>query len=403
MTPFNLSLALLSFILICLGLFYKRLKQSPFNETLLATLFGVALSSFFLDWVNMGQWGSKENFMDKACRLTISMALMATALRIPQSYLKTNKKVQATLLLLGMPVMFLSSAVILHFVLGFKWLFSLLLGAIITPTDPVLAATIITGEKAEKLLPQRTRETLSFEAGANDGLAYPFVLLCILLLQKGDGAWQEWALKTVLWETGGAIVMGLALGYLFGKVLEFCLKRNWTAKPAILAFALSVAFFVVTALELINVNGILGVFMAGLMLKKTLARQQDIEEVGVQEMMSRLFTIPIFVFLGLVLPWQQWFALGWRAVILVVLILLFRRLPFLLLAKPLLKDFKLKDRMFMGWFGPMGVAALFYCFFSLQRLQNEEIWTITSLVVFSSVLVHGTTAYPFLRLYSRKK
>lgn len=67
----------------------------------------------------------------------------------------------------------------------------------------------------------------------------------------------------------------------------------------------------------------------------------------------------------------------------------------------MLKKFTRSDLIFTGWFGPVGVAALYYCFYSYEKLHVEEIWTITSLVVFSSVLAHGTTAYPFLKVYQR--
>lgn len=403
MKSFNLSIAILSFVTVLLGLFYKRLKKSPFNETFLSTLIGVALGPFVFNVLDITDWGRKEDIMDKACRLTLAMALMATAFRIPQKYLFHNKSTQAVLLFMIMPAMFLTAATIIHFITGTEWPLSLLIGAIVTPTDPVLASTIITGEKAEEILSQRMRSTISFEAGANDGLAFPFVMLCLYLIENKNAIWQHWTVDVLLRETLGAVGVGLLLGYILGKALDFCIRKNYTSKPAILAFALSVAFFVLTALEFIHVNSILAIFIVGLMLKNTLSNQKDIEEEGIQEMMSRLFTIPIFVFFGIIIPWQQWIALGWIAVALPILILVFRRLPFLFLCKPFLKDFKAKDLAFIGWFGPMGIAALFYCFFSYDRLHIEKIWTFTSLIVFSSVVVHGMSAYPFLKLYSKSE
>ena len=153
---------------------------------------------------------------------------------------------------------------------------------------------------------------------------------------------------------------------------------------------------------MLHLNSILAVFMTGIMLKRVLGRQEDIEEEEVQEMMARLFTIPVFVCFGLILPWEQWFSLGWTAVALIILILLFRRLPFVFFAKPLLKDFKLKDIAFVGWFGPIGVAALYYCFYTYERLHVEHIWTLTSLVVFGSVIAHGLSAFPLLKKYGEK-
>ena len=77
-------------------------------------------------------------------------------------------------------------------------------------------------------------------------------------------------------------------------------------------------------------------------------------------------------------------------------------MPFLFLFRLLLKDFKNKDLAFIGWFGPMGAAALFYTFYMYKKLHIEEIWTITSLVVFSSVVVYGVTAFPFLKRYGKE-
>ncbi|MFN3404972.1 MAG: cation:proton antiporter [Cytophagaceae bacterium] len=401
MKTFDLGIALFSLIIILLGLYYKRLKRSPFNETFLAMLFGIGLSPFLLNILIVEEWGKQEDILEKACRLTLAMALMATAFKLSKGYFSVHRKVQASLLLIVMPAMFLTSGLIIHLVTGMDWLISLLIGAIVTPTDPVLAGTIVTGETATEFLPRNTRETILFESGANDGLAFPFVMLCLLLIEKQEHAWKEWVGKTLLWETGGAILIGLIIGYIAGRILEFCIKKKFTGQPAILAFSMSIGFFVLTALELIHVNSILAVFMAGLMLNETLGKQEDIEEEEIQEMMSRLFTIPIFVLFGLIIPWDSWFELGWKAIVIMLAVIMFRRIPYLLVISPLMKGFKFKDLLFIGWFGPIGVAALYYCFYSYKKLHQEEIWTITSLVVFSSVVAHGMTAYPFLKLYSR--
>lgn len=402
MEYFDIAIACISLAVIVLGLMYKKLKTSILNETLLSMLFGILLGAQFFDVFKIVEWGNVNSFMEKACRLTLSMALMATAFRIPVKYIHTGKKEQAVLLLLVMPAMFLTSALIIHFITGTTWTVSLLAGAMITPTDPVLAGTVIAGEMAKDILPQQLRNALSFESGANDGLAFPFVMLGLFLVNETENLWQTWLMKTWLWETAGGIALGVLLGYLFGHLLEYCIKKNYTAKPAVLAFALSVAFFILTALELIGVNSILSVFVAGIMMKKSLGRHEEIEEEEIQEMMARLFTIPIFIFLGLILPWQQWFQLGWKAFLLPPAILLFRRLPFVLAAKPLLKSFTIKELAFMGWFGPMGAAAMFYSFYSTKTVQLHQLWPIVSLVVFSSVVIHGITAYPFLKWYKKE-
>ncbi|MGK7393072.1 MAG: hypothetical protein ACNS62_00820 [Candidatus Cyclobacteriaceae bacterium M3_2C_046] len=80
------------------------------------------------------------------------------------------------------------------------------------------------------------------------------------------------------------------------------------------------------------------------------------------------------------------------------MILLLRRLPVLFKLKPLLKDLKLNsDFVFVGWFGPIGVAALYYAVMAHEKLPHEEIWAIPALIIFTSVIVHAATSYPFVK------
>lgn len=125
--------------------------------------------------------------------------------------------------------------------------------------------------------------------------------------------------------------------------------------------------------------------------------QERAEEEGVQEAVDRFFTLYIFVLLGLALPWQSWWELGWKGVALPIAILLLRRLPAILLLHPLLNKLKkLPDALFLGWFGPIGVAAIFYAFLALREAGVEEAWSIGSLVICVSIVAHGLRAVPLL-------
>ena len=113
---------------------------------------------------------------------------MATALRLPKHVFRKNASTLSNLVIFGMVFMWgLSSVVIYALMPEFSVYECLLIGAIITPTDPVVASTLVTGRKAEKFLPARLRNTLSFEAGANDGFAYPIVFLALYLLGAEGG------------------------------------------------------------------------------------------------------------------------------------------------------------------------------------------------------------------------
>ncbi len=119
-----------------------------------------------------------------------------------------------------------------------------------------------------------------------------------------------------------------------------------------------------------------------------------------QEAVNLFFTLPVFVLLGLTLPWQKWGELGWRGVILVVAVLLLRRLPAMMVLRPLLGRGKaVPDALFMGWFGPVGMVAIFYVSLARGRTEVEEAWVIGSLVICGSLLAHGLTSSPFTRWY----
>ncbi len=121
-----------------------------------------------------------------------------------------------------------------------------------------------------------------------------------------------------------------------------------------------------------------------------------------QEAVNRFFVLPVFVLLGLALPWRQWLELGWAGLLLVAAVLLLRRLPAVLAVTPIVPQARgLRDALFLGWFGPIGVAALFYASLSLREIGAEEVWVVGSLAICASILVHGVSAAPLTRLYGR--
>ena len=131
--------------------------------------------------------------------------------------------------------------------------------------------------------------------------------------------------------------------------------------------------------------------------------EREEEQERVQESISRFFDLPVFVLLGMALPWGEWLALGWAGPVLALAVLLLRRLPILLALNPLIEGTRgRRDALFLGWFGPIGAAALYYATFSLRETGVEEAWTVGSLVIVASVFAHGLTATPFARLYGRQ-
>jgi len=331
------------------------------------------------------------------------MAVMSAALAMPKQYLKQYKSIQVVLLLLGLPLMWLVASGIVYAVMGYGLFLALAIGAILTPIDPVVSATIVSGETATKYLPSRIRDTISFEAGANDGLALPLVMLGVLLLELPAGAAMEhWFLEVLLWENAGGLLLGLSLGWVLGRLLNYAHLKDYMTNQTLFAFSVAVVFLLLGGVSFIGMNSIVSVFAAGLMLNRVLNSHDELQQERVQESMERVFTIPVFVFLGLVLPVEQWLMMGWQGITVALGILLLKRLPVYLLLRPVIPQLKNKaDMAMVGWFGPVGVAALFYAFLVFERTGQAEIWHLTSLVVFASTVIHGLTSYGFSRWYAR--
>jgi NhaP-type Na+/H+ or K+/H+ antiporter len=279
----------------------------------------------------------------------------------------------------------------------------MLVGAVITPTDPVVSTSVVTGKVAEENLPERIRNSLSTESAANDGLAYPFVLLPILILTKTPTeALSEWLIRVLLWEVGGAILMGALIGYIAGRLLVWAEAKQSIEKQSFLAYTLAISLFVLGFVKLLGSNGILAVFVAGIAFDMVVGGRDRAEEENVQEAVDRFFTLYIFVILGLALPWQQWLELGWKGLLLAVAVLLLRRPPAFLLLRPLLGQLKSwQDTLFLGWFGPIGAAAIFYAMLALRKTGLESAWVIGSLIISASIIAHGFTAVPLAKAYAK--
>lgn len=400
-----LVLFIVSFLIISTGAVYKKMQEIFLTEPLIAMVAGIIFGPYVLEIIQP-ESHNKLQILKTTCEFTIAVALMATALRIQKNFFFKNFLSQTTIVIGGMILMWLSSSYILYLIFDILSIQEcLLIGAIITPTDPVIAATIVSGDKAKKYLPSSIRNSISFESGINDGLAYPLVLFGIFLLNNKNFPQEKWLTQTVLYETVLCCIIAYGVGHIAGLVMRKAHKSGIMTTKAVLPYSLGLGFLLLSGLNLLHMNGIIAVFVGGLAFARIIADNEDIEEERVQESMERITTIPAFFLFGLLLPWAGWFSMGWIAVILVVLILFFRRIPAFLAMVPFLPQFKgkIKDALIMGWFGPVGVAAIYYAIHAEEKSFLQDAWIIPSLIVFSSTVVHGITSLPLEEFYHNKK
>lgn len=302
--------------------------------------------------------------------------------------------------------MWLVSAGLAWALLGLSPLVALLLGAVISPTDPVVASSIVTGRRSEQGLPNHLRSTLSLEAGANDGLAYLIVLLPLLLLQEGSpsAAMEKWLLDALIVGVGLALVLGAVIGYLAARALHHAEQIGWMERNSLLGLSVALSLAVVAFAKVLGSDGILAAFAAGTAFNLGIDRSEEFAEQRVQETIRELFNLPVFVIFGAMLPWLAWAGMGLMGWGFAAAILALRRPLALLATGPWLgAGLQRRDMAFLGWFGPVGVAAIYYALHVLEKTQDPAIWHVTSLVVFTSIIAHGITSGPGLTAYARAK
>ncbi|WP_122566912.1 cation:proton antiporter [Pseudomonas viridiflava] len=440
---FTVWVAVLGAVLLTLALTSSYLRWMPVTTSAMCLVLGVAIGPLGLDVLKLDVSDSSV-WMEHLTEVAVVFSLFVSGLKLR---LPLKDRTWRVAYGLAGPVMILCIAglcLALHYLLGLSWGVSMLIGAILAPTDPVLAALVQVNDARDD---DRVRFGLSGEAGLNDGTAFPFVILGLLMLREdGSGFFGEWLLRDVLWAVPAGLLVGYWMGRGIGKLTLSMRIRNAdsTLSPNdYLALALIALAYVVA--EWIQGYGFLSVFAAGLGLRQAEVKSTDEaappaehlvqpvvghETVDPQEavlgdtealddgqlaagvMMSdmlafgslveRSMEVFLVTLLGVVLA-NHW---DWRALVIGALLFLVIR-PLSVLVVPWGRLLDGPQRLLIGWFGIRGIGSLFYLFFALNHDLPPEVAqlciNLTLSVVALSILVHGVTTQPTLAWYERRK
>jgi NhaP-type Na+/H+ or K+/H+ antiporter len=405
-TQLHVLYALVGVAALLLAVESRRLRQLPVSEPLVALVVGVLAGPQVLGWLSVPEPVADLALLE-GTRLLLAASVMAAALRFRARDLRDVVRAVGVLLAVVMPVAALltgAAALVLGLPLGL----ALLVGCCLCPTDPVLAASVVTGEPAERGLPGRLRRMLTVESGANDGLALPLVGIAVAVVLPAET--PGGAVPRLLLEVGGGTAVGAALGSLTGWALRLARRRAALEPGPQLVLPLLLALATLGVAKGLGLGGVLAVFVAGLAYDVVLGLEEgDGDDEGrerervaqsqVDEAINRYAVLPVFVLLGVVLPWQDWAAFGPAALFFAGAVLLLRRPPVVVaLARAL--GLRLRTAAFAGWFGPMGVSALFYLAHSRHEgVTDPRSFAAGTLAVTVSVLAAGLTSSPLRRLY----
>ncbi|KAL6158973.1 hypothetical protein ACJQWK_03557 [Exserohilum turcicum] len=408
----------LTFFLILYALFSVLIRNRlHLSEPPLATLFGIIVGPRALGLLRPYEWGFSDDLIQETTRLIVGIQCFAVGLELEDRYL--SKKAYALLALLG-PVMtfgWLICAFFITFIFQTDFVTAMTIAACLTPTDPVLAASVLSNSQFSTRVPKRIRDLLSAESGCNDGVSFPFLYIGLSLLLKNTAGsvLKKWFLVTVLYQCVVGVIVGIVLGHVFNMLYRISHAREWMGRPAYLTFYLLAAIFSVGLAAVLGVDDFLVAFFAGRGFSHR--QRSPLAETALPVIIDMMINSAFFIFFGAMIPWDSFNKLDaitpGRLVGLLVLILLFRRIPivFSLFQLKLLPFVKTKtEALFVGHFGPMGVGALFLAIEARAQLETGTslplpsppddlpiekqrtvtlIWPIVCFIVLGSTMVHG--------------
>ncbi len=438
-------MGLVGALLLLMALSSAYLRRLPITTSAIYLALGLLVSPIGLELININfvEWRAWFEHLTEIA-IILSLFIGGLKLRLP-----LHNPVWQAAYRLAAPVMLASIAgvaVFSHFVFGLDWAVAFLLGALLAPTDPVLASTVSVNDAGDH---DRMRYGLSGEAGFNDGAAFPFVIFALMWAEYGElGGWVSgWALHRLVW----AIPTGLLLGYFLGKGigrLAIWLRSRHQETDApndFLALALIALAYV--GAETIGAWGFLAAFAAGVGFRRAeikiveenpapehneteeaeeaqltahppaeefVGKKIEEEELKhpskaagmvVAEIISfgntaeRLLEVLLLLLVGICLG-IYW---DWRAIPL-ALALFFVIRPLAALIFLLKTPTGKMQRLMMGWFGIRGIGSLYYLSYALNHGLNSNIADtvgITLSVVALSILVHGISSRPILDFYER--
>ena len=402
MTPTNLVIFCTASALLGFVLYGHKLESRAFlTAPIVCLLIGVALGPYGFALTAFDATGPEgRDLLHQLARLVLAFTIMAAALRLEEGFIAANWRSLAVILTLGMALMWGASALAFS-LLPVSFATALLLGAIVAPTDPVLASTVVSGKIAATNVPARLRGAIMAESAANDGLGLPFVVLAMTLL-GGSLGWGEFVLRVVLWEVVGAAILGVLLGLFGGWLYSVAREHHSLTSEALLPTLVTLPLVVLAAVKLIGGDGILAVFAAGLVFRPFAGTAWAAARDSFGTLVDRLVTPAFFILLGAMLPIGAWVDLGVPLLGATIAVLALRRLPAWLLLAPLTPIYRrAEERVFAGWFGPIGVAAIFYATLAAREADASLAVPVTSAVVVASIFVHGLTSTPLGRRLHR--
>jgi NhaP-type Na+/H+ or K+/H+ antiporter len=345
--------------------------------------------------------------VERASEFVVIISLMGAGLKIDRPFGWGRWKLTWRLLGISMPITILALAVLGQSLLGLGLATAILLAASLAPTDPVLASDIQVGPPGSGE-EDEVRFTLTSEAGLNDGLAFPFILLAVALAHEISAtSVAEWFVYAVVWKIAAGVGVGYAVGRVLGWLTFHLPNRAKLSRTGSGFVALGITALAYGGTEMVRGYGFLAVFVAALALRATEPEHDYHQKLhDFAEELERLMMMVLLVLLGGAMTGADLFqALTWEAAAFAALALFVVR-PLAGWIGLIGTDRPSGEKMAISFFGIRGLGSIYYLSYALQKEAFDHaalLWSVTGFIILVSIVLHGVTVTPVMRNLDRRR
>ncbi len=391
----------MSLLLVLIGvalfaLFSGPISRGSLTPPMVFVLLGLVLSPVGLGWIELTV---DNKVVHVIAEITLILVLFTDAARINLKHLWADHDVPLRLLLVGMPLTIVAGALAAKLILPELIIIeALILAVILAPTDAALGQVVVSSPR----VPERIRQSLNVESGLNDGIALPVLLFVASFAMgaHGDEQGTDWVSFVAQQLTLGPLT-GILVGWAGSRAINAAIDRGFLTLEFCNIYLLSLAFIAYLAADLVGGNGFIAAFSAGVATGNTLKKvNEEIYEFAESE--GQLLNLIIFFVFGVALLPQVWGQVSWNIIGYALLSLtVVRVIPvFLSLAG---KHMRWETSLFLGWFGPRGLASILFVLLVLEHaqiVQETLVFNTVIVTVAMSVVLHGLTALPGVSAYA---